>query len=328
MKEIAVAVVGVGGMGRTHIENLRAMDDVVITDICDKSDNARQLADELCADFYTSYEELLDNTQAQAVLICTPTFMHYEQVKAVLSHKKYCICEKPLCLHSARAKELYGLANQNDVFLYVGQVVHFFDEYELAEQFIREGRYGSLLDAYFCRLTEQPNWTSGGWFFDCQKSGLIPYDLHIHELDFIVSLFGPPKNVTIQKGRADENQSYYNYYRFLYDYDSPTVCAEASWYNSPIPFTQSFRLYFQKAMLICDEKGLTLYEREKPPVNLTEREKQGCVSTMINVMPTNAYHKELVHFLSCIREHVPSGRVGESQVVSVLETLEQIEDLY
>lgn len=325
---VNIAIIGVGGMGRTHVANLQTMKDTVITDICDKSEPARQLAGELHADFYISYEELLDKTRAQAVLICTPTFMHYEQVKAVLSHKKHCICEKPLCLHSAQAKELYTLARQNGVFLYVGQVIHFFDEYEQAEQIIREERYGRLLDAYFCRLTEQPRWTAGGWLFDPQKSGLIPYDLHIHELDFIVSLFGRPKNATIQKGQADEKQGYYNYYRFLYDYDGPTVCAEASWYTSPIPFTQSFRLYFQQAMLVYGEEGLTLYEQEKPPVHLTEREKPGCVSTMINVTPTNAYRKELGHFLSCIRKHVPSARVGETQVISVLETLEQIKTLY
>ena len=32
----------------------------------------------------------------------------------------------------------------------------------------------------------------GGWLFDQEKSGLVPFDLHIHDLDVICGLFGVP----------------------------------------------------------------------------------------------------------------------------------------
>lgn len=100
----------------------------------------------------------------------------------------------------------------------------------------------------------------GNWLFDREKSGLLPFDLHVHDLDVMVSvvrqagqrgLHGlPPKGQRNLRPVPHSIRGYRN---------GPTVSAEAAWLNACIPFTARWRVYFERGMVICDEKGLTGY---------------------------------------------------------------------
>ena len=322
---IRIAIVGAGGIGKTHIDNLAEISFAKITDICDSDPRAAQTAQKLGASFYDNLEEMLAVSEAQVVLICTPTFLHYEQISAVLRGKRYCISEKPLCLSSDQARELFELADQNGVQLYVAHVLHFWEEYALLADLIKTNAYGAVIDAYFYRLTQLPAWTAGGWMFERKKSGLLPYDLHIHELDFIVSLFGSPKRFNVQSG-GSKNASYKEYYRIAYEFENLSVCAEASWYNAPIPFTQGFRVYFEKGLVMFDGKTMTVYEQNQSPRILSRQDEQKSISTSINVTSTTAYLNELSHFLTCAEKNTPSNKVSCEQIIATLKVLEALEE--
>ena len=172
----------------------------------------------------------------------------------------------------------------------------------------------------FERLSACPRWAQGGWLFDKTKSGLVPFDLHIHDLDVIVSLFGKPKTVSYTTcGGADKG--YAEQYRFTYGYDGMNVVGEAAWFNADIPFTARWRVYFEDGMLINDGQAVTGYRfGEEPKVFDTEEKVK--IPTGINVPPTGWYLTELTHFLDCIRAGVPTPRVTREQVLNVLEILE------
>ena len=173
--------------------------------------------------------------------ICTPTYLHYEQVKEAL---EWCsvICEKPLAFTAREAKDLFETAKRRGHHLYVAQVLRFFPEYQVLRKRVLDGSCGRMLDGSFWRLSVRPAWTSGGWMMDRKKSGLVPYDLHIHDLDFAVSLFGMPRSrqFTAARSRDDTmDQQYRFYYEFL-DQGRPVhLCAEASGTGEIIPGLQA-----------------------------------------------------------------------------------------
>lgn len=319
-----VAVVGVGGMGRTHLKNLQGMSDVRIDSICDPNPAVAALAGELHACYYTDFDEMLQRTAAHIVLVFTPTFLHVRQIEAVLRAGKHCISEKPLCLSSAQAKMLFALADEMKVHLYVAQVLHFNREYQLLSEIIRSGRYGRVVDAVFCRLTERPKWLTGNWLFDREKSGLIPYDLHIHELDFIIGQFGKPRRARRQTGVRETKQC--EHYRFLYDYDDFTVCTEASWYNAAIPFTQGFRVYFERAVVILEHGDVTVYEAGAHEGQVLMAAENLGSATTINVASPVPYRKEMEHFLQCVGEGRDSDIVRKENVIAALEMLEELSE--
>ena len=66
---------------------------------------------------YDSYEDLLDDTEVQAVYIPLPNHLHLKWVKAALEKGKHVLCEKPLALNAKEAQEMFSAAEKNGVLL-------------------------------------------------------------------------------------------------------------------------------------------------------------------------------------------------------------------
>ena len=66
--------------------------------------------------------EYVEPNDADWIVISTPTDLHYEQVKHWLLQDKNVFCEKPLTLSLESTKELYDIAEDNGVRLYVDDV--------------------------------------------------------------------------------------------------------------------------------------------------------------------------------------------------------------
>lgn len=66
---------------------------------------------------YGSYEELLEDSEIQAVYIPLPNDIHLKWVKASLKAGKHVLCEKPLALNAGEAEEMYKTAEECGVYL-------------------------------------------------------------------------------------------------------------------------------------------------------------------------------------------------------------------
>lgn len=66
---------------------------------------------------YGSYEELIEDSEVQAIYIPLPNDLHLKWVKEALQHKKHVICEKPLALNSSDARDMFETAKANGVIL-------------------------------------------------------------------------------------------------------------------------------------------------------------------------------------------------------------------
>lgn len=320
---IRIGIVGTGGMGTVHYTNYQYIEDCKTVAVCGNPEKARSWG----VQAYSDISKMAEKERLDVIDICTPTFLHYRQVKEAL---QWCdvICEKPLTLSAREASELFEVAGRTGHHLYVAQVVRFFPEYKVLEKIIREKPYGQILDGYFWRLSEKPEWASGGWLTDRRKSGLVPFDLHIHDLDYIVSLFGMPEKEMYMEARSPgENMA--QQYRFLYEFkqeDTPVhVCAEASWFAGNYPWSAGFRVCLERAVLEASGGTVTLYQEGKEPEVLDTAEKRK-IPTGINVPPTGVYLEELEHFLTCVREKRDSDIVKKEEVLGVLSILEKINE--
>ncbi len=253
--------------------------------------------------------------------ICTPTFLHESQVREALSYPCSVICEKPLTFKAAIARELFDLARINGVHLYVAHVVRFMKEAILVRRLIEEETYGKVLDAQFKRLSAVPEWAAGGWLFDPLKSGLLPYDLHIHDLDLIISLFGTPDAFESYMSHAA-----YDFGEHLvmnYTIGNKRIIAEAGWLNALIPFTVEWFIYFERGYLVYRNDVLIVYPSEGEEVHYPLADDV-LISTGINVPATGMYYRELSHFVSCLTEQRDSEIIGADQVIAALAVLEKI----
>ena len=66
---------------------------------------------------YEGYDALIEDPDVQAVYIPLPNDLHLKWVKAALEKGKHVLCEKPLALNAAEAREMYRTAKENGVHL-------------------------------------------------------------------------------------------------------------------------------------------------------------------------------------------------------------------
>ena len=318
---MTIGLVGFGGIGRVHFSNYLHIKDCKVTAICEPSPEGRKAAEETGLTCYDNLKDMLAFSNPDVVDICVPTFLHYALVMEALQNGRHVICEKPIALKSSEVKEMYSLAEKQGVQLVVGHVLQFYPASKILHEIVKDGRYGRPLDAVFLRLSACPRWAKDGWLLDKSKSGLLPFDLHIHDLDLMISLFGKPESYEIASGGRD-GIGYEEYYRILYRYPKLNVCCEAAWYNAEIPFTASWRVYFEKAVLICEGGKLISYSFEEPAKEFDIEEKIK-IPTGINVPPTGVFFEELKFFL----DRIISGekkQFRKDEIISLIEILENI----
>lgn len=321
-KTLRIGMVGAGGMGTVHMSNYAHIDGCEIVAVADPTDAGKTKAAEFGARAFADIDAMLAEADIDVVDVCTPTFMHKQNTLAGLRAGKHVICEKPVALCRADAQEMFDTAREKGVQLFIGQVLQYAPETQVLRSLIQSGEYGKPLDAQFLRLSAQPRWVKNGWLFDRSKSGLLPFDLHIHDLDLIVSLFGAPKTVSHTCcGNAD--RAYKEHYRFLYGYDTMNIVAEAAWYNADLPFTATWRVYFENAVVINDEKGVIAYRFDHEPYKFDTEEKIK-IPTGINVPPTGIYLAELTDFTDRIKAGGAVGCAREKELLAVLEILESL----
>ena len=314
MKTLRIGIVGGGRMGRVHYANWKAVEGAEVAALCGNEGTAQQWG----IPAFGSIEEMVRCAGVDVVDICTPTFLHHDQVMESLSLGTNVICEKPIALNLADAREMLDAGGKNGCHLYIAQVMQFSREIRTLHRLVETGVYGNVLDAFFERLSACPRWAADGWFFQKEKSGLLAYDLHIHDLDVLVSLFGKPKDFTVNSARG-RGRDYPEHLRINYDYGTFHAVAEAAWFHADIPWTARWRVCFEDAVVICDEKGMIAYQMDRPP-SVFDIKDTVEISDGIN----GWYYNELEHFARCIREGKETPLVSREQLLTVMETLEEI----
>ena len=97
---VKLAVVGVGGWGKNLARNYFQIPDCELKYICD-TDTAKleQLQTQLPGTHTcTRYEDMLEDSEIQALVIATPAPTHYKLCKAALEAGKDVYVEKPLTI--------------------------------------------------------------------------------------------------------------------------------------------------------------------------------------------------------------------------------------
>lgn len=325
---VRVGLVGLGGMGTVHHSNYQHISDAQVVAATGNSEKDKENAKEWGLILYKTVEEMIEGENLDVVDICTPTFLHKEHVMAALKMGKPVICEKPLALKIEDAHEIINEAKAKNLNIYVGQVLRFFKEYQALTQVIKSGEYGRVLDGHFVRLSARPRWNQGGWMFEKEKSGQVPFDLHIHDLDYLVSVFGPPKDFSyVAAGDFidpdNENQSFKEHFRFDYDFGEFHISAEAAWYNADYPWTAEYRVYFEEAVMENKAGKVVAYQFDKEP-RVFDTEEKIKIPTGINVPPTGVYLEELSHFIDCVKRGEASDKIKTGELLTVIKILSDI----
>ncbi|TVR71752.1 MAG: gfo/Idh/MocA family oxidoreductase [Sphaerobacteraceae bacterium] len=148
MTKLRAGLIGTGTIA--HSAHLPAMQylghDIELIAVADIRAEAAQAAVKKygAETWYSDYRELLNRDDIDFVDICTPEFLHCEQVVAAAEAGKHILCEKPMAATVDEADRMIAAAKANDVMLMIGHSRRFTDRYRNAWQAVAEGRIGNV----------------------------------------------------------------------------------------------------------------------------------------------------------------------------------------
>jgi predicted dehydrogenase len=335
-KTVKVAVVGLGFMGVTHYRSYKKVKGAKVVAVFSRDPKKlagdwRSVRGNLPTETggredlsgvrrYDDLDAILNDPEVELVDICLPTHLHAEATLKALQAGKHVLVEKPIALTLKDADKMVETAQKVGRFLMVGQVLRFFPEFRLLKEMQESGQYGRLKGLHLKRVISKPTWAADNWFADPKKSGGPIIDLHIHDADFVVFLFGMPESV-FTTGWIDPQRDTPEYFVTQYRFADGEVTVTAMGGDAAMPkwvFEHGYDAFFERATVEFNSRF------GKPPLLFTEDGKM----REVKVKAVDAFVAELQYAVDCVRKNEePVLLSGESARNALLLCLKEAESL-
>ena len=150
MKNIGVAVIGLGGIGTLRAHSCAQIPQVGHLAICDiDPGKLDKLSETVKADIVTeNYEEAINDERIQSVIVSTDEESHYGPAKLAAELGKPVLIEKPFVLNLDEADDIIATAKQNGSPAFVGYTQRFRKRYLLAKESVEAGHLGDVVMAF------------------------------------------------------------------------------------------------------------------------------------------------------------------------------------
>lgn len=192
-KPIRAGIIGLGGIGRVHLEALRRIGVKVVAIAGSSLNSARQHAGQFNIPVACCPEELPSLADVEVVHVCATNHLHAKLAEAAIAGGKHVVCEKPLALSADEAWRLVGLAAKKGVVAAVPYAYRYYAMPRLLRSLIAEGRLGEvhLVRGGFV-LEEILLRSADHWFLDPARMGnsITLADVGVHWWDLVEYVIG------------------------------------------------------------------------------------------------------------------------------------------
>ena len=184
-------------MGKVHTEAIRRLGNVEVAAVAASNQaTADKFAAALCIPRASAdWKAVAADREIDAVHICTPNDLHFPMVKAALEAGKHVVCEKPLTMTLAEARELVALADQKNLANCVNHNLRFYPVVQQIRSMVANGELGEIL---IVNGTYFQDWllydTDWNWRATAESGGALRAmgDIGSHWMDMIQHLTGLP----------------------------------------------------------------------------------------------------------------------------------------
>ena len=198
MDTVRVGVVSASGTGRKRtLPALLSSDTCKVTAVHSR-DKAKVQG--LGRDFgikhtYSDLGKMIADGQFDIAVVCSPPFLHREQLDMLLHAGIPTLCEKPLVLSVDDALALQALSEQTSTLVMVAHQLRHQNTYAEIKRALAEEQIGEVDSATFSwSYVLNPSAPNAAWKLDPFLNGpTCLSDIGVHCLDLAIGLFGPGK---------------------------------------------------------------------------------------------------------------------------------------
>jgi predicted dehydrogenase len=192
--QLKAAIVGLGFVGRAHLEALRRLGISVQGVLGSSPERGKAARDSLgLPRAYESLEELAGDASVQVAHLCTPNHLHFQAASQLLRAGKHVLCEKPLALDSRESAALVSLVKETGLVGAIAYNLRYYPLCQEARAFIHKGAIGQVKLVHGSFLQD---WllfpTDWNWRLEARLGGELRAvsDIGTHWLDLATWLTG------------------------------------------------------------------------------------------------------------------------------------------
>lgn len=322
MEKSKVLITGLGGIAQiVHLPILSKMDNVVIAGICDiEKSKTRSIAQKYgIKEAYTSIDEMLNNVNADCLIVTSPTSLHHQHALKGLKKGLNVLAEKPLARNYAEAFEIVDAAKKAKKLLMVGMNHRFLPEVMMQESFVSAGEIGEVFyvkAGYLKKKSTTEKWSVN----KIESGGGVFMDLGIVVLDIALWMMKFPKVKTVSA--VNYNHAFKNIedssFVLLRFQNGSTISIETSW-----SLHRSTDMFYVN---VYGKEGSTSINPLRIYKNMHD--------TLVNVTPvkiekpTNVFKRTYEYELNNFINSVQAGKPSLSDGSEALERMKIIDAIY
>ena len=144
MRQIKLALIGYGRIGKIHANNILQMHGVELALVIDPLlDEDGQLFDSRTKTS-KDIKVLTASREIDGVIICSPSIYHIDQIKTAATKIKNLFCEKPLALDPDEIAFIQELSIKQNLNLHIGFNRRFDPDFQKLKKDINDGVIGDI----------------------------------------------------------------------------------------------------------------------------------------------------------------------------------------
>jgi predicted dehydrogenase len=145
---------------------------------------------------FADYNEMIARGGLDALIVASPDDLHHQITMAALDAGLHVLCEKPLALTAAQAKQMYTRAEVAGVVHMAMFTYHWFPAYQYLHELVGQGYIGQPYDADLTFVMGHARNLAYQWRFDGQRANGALGDLGSHAFYIVRWLLGDIVAVT------------------------------------------------------------------------------------------------------------------------------------
>ncbi len=316
MDIVKLGIIGAGSIAQiAHVPSFKKAKNCELLALADRDvRKLRHLGDRYgIPQLYTDYQKLV-RSSLDAVVICTPTYLHVPMALEALGYGKHVFIEKPLALNAASAQELASAAEKNDRAVMVGLNYRFRPDAQVLKRLIDENELGEIYYMKAGWLQRMTHSAMDSWKYRKKYAGggaLLNLAAHMLEL---ILWFEEKKRVvavdSLVYKKLEEGEVEDSAFVLLKFDDNSSATIEVSWtliHEKDLTYLNVFGT--EGAALLHPLRIHKLMLGN--PVNVTPRLRS--VGNPFKV----SYDLQASHFIECVRKgEKPFTGVGEGLLMA------------
>lgn len=202
MEPVRLAVIGVGLIGRRHVERIDSLEACSLVEICDADTSRKSIAEEFGVPFYQDVDALLRHEKPEGAIMAVPNGLHATVAETCAKYSVHMLIEKPTAGTLEQATHIQSVTDDAGVRVLVGHHRRHNPLILKARSLIQGGDIGRLVAvSMMWTLLKSADYFQVDW--RCQRPSGGPTLINlIHELDILRFLCGEICQVFAQSSSA------------------------------------------------------------------------------------------------------------------------------